>query len=169
MVFPNPEVNINFNNGCIIFNTTDTLDAGDFYSEYLWDDGSINRFRIIDSYGEYSVTVTDTNGCSASGNIKVKQCPGKLWIPNAFTPNSDGKNDNFKIFGSLEGVSKFKLSIFDKWGKLLYSTDDIYEGWDGKSNGQLCPAGVYIWIIYYTEQGTGEGEKTLKGNVTLLR
>ncbi|MCD6112323.1 MAG: gliding motility-associated C-terminal domain-containing protein [Bacteroidales bacterium] len=169
MVFPNPEVNINFNNGCIIFNTTDTLDAGDFYSEYLWDDGSINRFRIIDSYGEYSVTVTDTNGCSASGNIKVKQCPGKLWIPNAFTPNSDGKNDNFKIFGSLEGVSKFKLSIFDKWGKLLYSTDNIYEGWDGKSNGQLCPAGVYIWVIYYTEQGTGEGEKTLKGHVTLLR
>lgn len=169
IVFPNPEVNIVFNNDCIIFNTNDTLDAGDFYSEYLWDDGSINRFRIFDSYGEYSVTVTDTNGCSGSGNIEVSQCPGQLWVPNAFTPNSDGKNDIFKIFGSLEGVSDFELNIFDKWGKLLATTDDIYEGWDGKTNEEYCPSGVYIWVIYYKELGTGEGKKTLKGHLTLLR
>jgi gliding motility-associated-like protein len=89
-------------------------------------------------------------------------------IPNAFTPNGDGKNDSFRIIGvQSENIIKFNFMIYDRWGQLIFSTNDINQAWDGKRNGQVCPAGVYVWEIFY-EDGKKK-QVTNKGTVMLIR
>ncbi len=93
--------------------------------------------------------------------------PYELWIPNAFTPGTDDKlNEVFKAYGI--GVSQFKLSVFDRWGNSIFETHDLLKGWDGTLKGELCPSGVYIYII--TAAGFKPGNRTYKaGQVSLIR
>jgi len=90
------------------------------------------------------------------------------YIPNAFTPNGDGLNDNFRIVGlPPENITRFNMQIFNRWGQVVFSTSNILEAWDGKMAGEICPEGDYVWIIYYEDDKkvrTGN-----KGIVTLLR
>jgi gliding motility-associated-like protein len=73
-------------------------------------------------------------------------------VPNAFTPNGDGLNDQFRIFGTPpENITKYNFQIFDRWGQRIFSTTNIEEGWDGTSKGQYCPPGVYVWEIFYED------------------
>jgi gliding motility-associated-like protein len=89
-------------------------------------------------------------------------------IPNAFTPNGDGKNDEFKIYGTLsENIIKFNFQIFDRWGQMIFNTNDIEQGWDGKSKGQYCPPGIYVWEIFY--ETSKKTRVTNKGTVMLIR
>lgn len=71
-----------------------------------------------------------------------------LEIPNAFTPNQDNKNDLFKI-GYNFPPEQYKITIFDRWGNLVFETQDIKTSWDGKRNGEYCSAGVYYYVIQY--------------------
>ncbi len=90
------------------------------------------------------------------------------FIPNAFTPNGDGLNDHFRIIGILpENITKFNLQIFNRWGQVVFTSSNILNDWDGTLKGELCPEGVYPWIMYYED-----GKKikvTNKGIVTLVR
>jgi len=89
-------------------------------------------------------------------------------IPNAFTPNGDGKNDYFRIFGTPpENITKYNFQIYDRWGQRIFSTTNIEEGWDGTSKGQYCPAGVYVWEIFYED--SKKTRVTNRGTVMLIR
>lgn len=89
-------------------------------------------------------------------------------IPNAFTPNGDGLNDIFRIIGiPKENITQFNFQVYDRWGQLIFSTNDILEGWDGRFKGELCPVGVYVWVIYYEDNK--KIKTTNKGTVTLVR
>ena len=89
-----------------------------------------------------------------------------ILIPNAFTPNGDGKNDKFKLINvSREQLLEFK--IFNRWGTVMFSSTDPEEGWDGRYRNQEQPVGVYgygIRIRY--EDGVIE---TYRGTITLIR
>lgn len=89
-----------------------------------------------------------------------------ILIPNAFTPNGDGKNDQFKLINvSREQLLEFK--IFNRWGTVMFSSTDPEEGWDGRYRNQEQPVGVYgygIRIRY--EDGVIE---TYRGTITLIR
>ncbi|HZX61787.1 MAG TPA: gliding motility-associated C-terminal domain-containing protein [Bacteroidales bacterium] len=88
-------------------------------------------------------------------------------IPNAFTPNGDGLNDYFRIIGTpTENITKYNFRIFNRWGQMVFNTNNIEEAWDGKSNGQYCPAGVYVWEIFYED--SKKTRVTNKGTVMLL-
>jgi len=91
------------------------------------------------------------------------------FMPNAFTPNGDGKNDEFIGKGYLEGFKGFEMNIWNRWGEQVYSSDDPYRGWNGRkeNNGQMSPQGVYVWELRYI--GRRGGNESLKGHVTLLR
>lgn len=97
----------------------------------------------------YQVTVTDSIGCTASANITVT-VQQQAFIPNLFTPNQDGTNDQLKIYG-LSQVKKFSFSIINREGNTVYSTTDAAEatqhGWDGSVKGILQPGGVYYWKV----------------------
>ena len=92
-----------------------------------------------------------------------------LFMPNAFTPNNDGKNDVFKGKGFLDGISNYQLNIFNRWGQLIFEATDPNEGWNGQvdNSGALSPLGVYVYRASYI--GPRGEERILEGHVTLIR
>lgn len=91
------------------------------------------------------------------------------FMPNAFTPNGDGNNDEFKGKGYLEGLKDFEMSIFNRWGEQVFNSDDPFSSWNGRKNnqGEEAPQGVYVWQIRYI--GPRGDNESIKGHVTLLR
>jgi gliding motility-associated-like protein len=89
-------------------------------------------------------------------------------IPNAFTPNNDGLNDSFRILGlPPENITQFNLQIFDRWGQVVFETNNIEAAWDGTYKGKPCPAEVYTWVIYY--ETSKKTKLSNKGQVMLIR
>lgn len=90
-----------------------------------------------------------------------------FFVPNSFTPNGDGNNETF--MPKAVGVKKFQMDIFDRWGQLLYSTNDIEKGWDGKTKkgGDVLSADVYVYKITVT-QSSGKPKQYI-GHVTLIK
>lgn len=93
----------------------------------------------------YKTTLIDENGCTASDSMFVFVIPEKkILIPNAFTPNGDGKNDVFYVY--TRGVKEFLLQVYNKWGNLIFESTDINSGWDGAGFQGESPVGTYIYI-----------------------
>jgi gliding motility-associated-like protein len=135
---------------------------------YLWDNGLIYSDRIFDTAGKYSVTVY--NNCSQDKNefiLNYKECPCDVWTPNAFTPNNDGLNDQFKPLVQCN-VQDYEFKIFHRWGGLVFSSKEKEKGWNGKSNQTDAAAGVYVWMIQYKNPNSGQSFVE-KGTVTLIR
>ena len=90
------------------------------------------------------------------------------YMPNAFTPNGDGNNDDFKIVGlPPENITEFNIQIFNRWGQIVFATNDILHSWDGTFNGEICPEGDYTWVIFYEDNK--KTKTSNKGTLTLLR
>jgi gliding motility-associated-like protein len=144
------------------------LDPGN-YSDYLWQDGSSNSFLNITYDGTFSVEVTDAHGCTGEDTVTLREiCPTNIYVPNAFSPNDDGINDTFGAFGT--DILFMKLTIFNRWGDLLFETNDQKEHWDGKFNGDVLNSGAYVWQLQfegYRKDGTTYTQ-TLSGAIYLL-
>jgi gliding motility-associated-like protein len=91
-----------------------------------------------------------------------------LFIADAFTPNGDGTNEFFKGLGYTRYINRFEMQIYNRWGELIFETDDIDASWDGTNqrNGRLAPAGVYLYVINFTGL---RGDEQLTGYVTLIQ
>ena len=85
--------------------------------------------------------------------------------PNAFTPNGDGLNDVFEIKGV--GINEYLLQVYSRWGELIYESKNLEDQWDGKFNGELVPAGTYVYTINYKSMLNRDYNK--KGSVTVVR
>lgn len=110
--------------------------------------------------------VTSPYGCVEKDSVRVN-VRGLIYVPNAFTPDGDGLNDIFKARGT--DISSFEMEIYNRWGELVFRSDDIDRGWNGslRGNAYYCPPDVYQYRIVATEH---EGKVfELKGHVTLLR
>jgi len=118
----------------------------------------------------YTYKTTDTNGCEGIDTlliiVKDVICEDPyVFVPNAFTPNGDGKNDILYVRGNV--LEKIDFAIYDRWGEKLFETKDKNIGWDGTFRGKPCNPGVYVYYLNATCIG---GEKYHhKGNVTLIR
>ena len=89
-----------------------------------------------------------------------------VYVPTAFTPNQDGKNDQFKVIAA-DNYKRFKLQVYNRWGQVMFETTDINKGWDGRFKDAVQPSDVYI---YYFELITASNKKiTKKGTLTLIR
>ena len=108
----------------------------------------------------------DALGCIGSSSVFIKLFKGPaFYIPNAFTPNGDGLNDVFRaIAPGIRQMIYFR--IYDRWGKLMFDTQSILKGWDGKYGGTPQPTAVYVWIIKGVDI-TGKAIEQ-KGTVTLI-
>ncbi len=109
------------------------------------------------------LTVTDANGCvgSTSKNIEVFQ---EIVVPNVITPNGDGTNDLFEI--KANGLKSYDLVIVDRWGIEVFSTNDISQSWDGKTNGTQVVDGVYFYML---KVSTNAKEFSFQGNVSVYK
>ncbi len=115
----------------------------------------------------YTVEMTDGDGCKTSTEVVVDvNDKHKLYyIPNAFSPNNDGLNDVFYVYG--KAVSNMTLVIYDRWGEKMFESKDLSFGWNGVHKGELMPSGVFV---YYAEIYFENGDRVEeKGSITLLR
>jgi gliding motility-associated-like protein len=106
--------------------------------------------------GSNTVTliVTNSYGCVSTVTEVVEVIDDFVfYAPNAFTPNGDGVNDIFLPKGIGYDINSFSLMIFDRWGNLIYTTDDYNEGWDGKANhgSEMAQIDVYVWKVSLTD------------------
>ena len=134
---------------------------------------TVYEFDKIYTYadtGSYVITqlLSNAYGCSDTAYINVRVDLGfKVFIPSCFTPNDDGVNDRFQVYG--EDIRDFSITIFNRWGQLLYSSYDMENGWDGKTrlNENIIQGGSYIYNIKLKDRyGL---DYTYKGEVTVLR
>jgi gliding motility-associated-like protein len=159
----------------IMYGKTLTLDAsGTPNATYLWQDGSTSSTYLVSDSGIYSVTVSNLCGFKKD-SIKVtiyfppEDLECFVMAPNAFTPNGDELNDVFRPVLQCPAES-YSLKIFNRWGQMIFETDEPSEGWDGTDNGKFVEHGTYAWTIYYKYTGVlHPGERTVKGLVNLIR
>ncbi|MGZ4053687.1 MAG: T9SS type B sorting domain-containing protein [Bacteroidia bacterium] len=156
---------------------------------YTWNPGTSLSCSTCDSTFAspsqttvYCVTVANAAGCIDSACITVKiqlPCPSNrtMSMPNAFSPNGDGVNDQFCLEGWSDCISEFEILIFDRWGAKIYESKDPGFCWDGIYHGKLLDPAVYVYFIkatYETEGSSpaapkGKIDVTKKGNISLVR
>ena len=123
-----------------------------------------------DDPGSYDVEqkVINQYGC-ADSITKLAKIEGKhqVFIPNAFTPDGDGKNDIFRPKGEGIATEKYHLRIYDRWGKLMFESKKPEQGWDGKVNGEPVPSGIYVYEVRVKNDYTGR-VRTRRGHLNLL-
>ncbi|MBK9175389.1 MAG: PKD domain-containing protein [Flavobacteriales bacterium] len=155
--------------------------------QFTWDfgDGTIsNAFNPTHYYqqaGTFDVTLIANNEWNCPDTFTVvgattAEVSGDLVFPNAFTPNSSGPTDgsydplsfdNDHFFPMYEGVEKYRLEIFNRWGELVFVSEDVRRGWDGWYKGVPAKQDVYVWKCQATFSDGRDA--VLKGDVTLLR
>ncbi|MCX6181399.1 MAG: gliding motility-associated C-terminal domain-containing protein [Bacteroidetes bacterium] len=146
------------------------LDATTDANKYLWFDGSTSPIYYAEKEGVYNVQLISSYGCITYDSIYVDElCTPVLYVPNAFTPNNDGKNDAF-FAQSSDDLLEYDLKIFDRWGELLFETNDINDGWDGIYRGNLAQIDVYVWKIDYKFKSMhGAKRDVMYGHVSLIK
>ncbi len=109
----------------------------------------------------------DSNGCFDEYNMNLEVVGSQIlvWVPSAFTPNDDDKNDYWQIH--YQGIKSIEWYLYDRWGNLIFQSQDPNYQWDGKMNGKPCPEGVYTYLIWAKD--FQEKKKKYMGTVTLIR
>jgi gliding motility-associated-like protein len=122
--------------------------------QYLWDfgDGNFsdeaNPLHTFDGLSDYTVSLQVTNeiGCTNTAYTLING-PVILYVPNAFTPNNDGINDVFRVYGN--GIMRYEITIFNRWGEKVFQSNDINQVWDGSHKGgdYYVPNDIYHYVI----------------------
>jgi gliding motility-associated-like protein len=139
---------------------------------WIWDMGDGTRYRndeVRHSYldlEEHWVTlnIVTPNGCYGNDSLLLRP-PAHIYFPNAFSPDGDGWNEVFGPDGHY--ITHFEMQIFNRWGELIYSTNDILAPWDGTYGGSPAPTGVYVYK--YRAEGHYFPPVDGMGHLTLLR
>ncbi|WP_207511781.1 gliding motility-associated C-terminal domain-containing protein [Longitalea luteola] len=136
---------------------------------FLWSDHSTNPSITINQPGLYWLQAKDMNGCTVrdSLNLLTKTCPPRgIYMPNAFTPDNNGKNDILKpvIYGKIK---KYQFRVFNRYGQMVFNTSNPAQGWDGRVNTNLPNAGVYVWSCSFELEGAKPVIE--KGTVVLIK
>jgi gliding motility-associated-like protein len=164
-VRPKPYVNIG-NDTTVCLNESIVLSARNTTANsYLWSTGETSKTIKINTAGQYSVAVTENN-CTVKDSVTVEwgNCP--FFIPNAFTPNKDGHNDYFGILNNTN-FQELSIKIYNRYGEVIFSTNNITEKWDGTYKGKAMPVGAYSWsVVYINNRGY---TKWLNGSVLIIR
>ncbi|MCB0769423.1 MAG: PKD domain-containing protein [Flavobacteriales bacterium] len=156
-------------------------------TQYQWDFGDgntsseMNPVHYYQQAGEFDVQLISNNAWNCPDTFMLPSAvtalaAGDLQFPNAFTPGNSGPTDgvydprsfdNDFFYPLYQGVEDYKLEIFNRWGELMFVSEDVKVGWDGYYRGQPAKQDVYVWKAYAK---FSDGEETvLKGDVTLLR
>jgi gliding motility-associated-like protein len=169
-LFPNPIVNLGPDTS-LCLSEMPTLDAGAGMISYLWNTGATSQKIIGYDSGLYWVKVKDLEGCvnrdSVNLNKRKDAFPSIIFMPNAFTPNGDGRNDMYPMNQYMVKGSLYNVKLFNRWGEKIAEFTNPDMNWDGNINGKPASEGVYIFIAYWI--GCDNEKRSLQGNFTLLR
>jgi len=148
------------------------IDAGNPLSTHQWSTGGTEQYILAGAYGWYFVSMTNQFDCSRTDSAEVREfCPPSIYVPNTFTPNGDGINDIWSVSG--KNIGAFEMVIFDRWGGVIFRSEDVNVGWDGTINGEPAKNDVYAWRMTYRfierTDGTLGFEQNQLGHITVLR
>ncbi|MFZ1371262.1 MAG: gliding motility-associated C-terminal domain-containing protein [Ferruginibacter sp.] len=162
---PKPTVGLGADTGICRYKPVVLSTASSNYDSYLWSTGETTPTILVNQAGTYSVTVLQ-NSCEATDSIRVSPGDCDVYIPSAFTPNGDNVNETFGII-DIVAVQYFSMQIYNKWGQLIFISNDIAKKWDGTYKGKQVPNGAYIWMMTYVNRS---GRKFYEqGTVMLIR
>lgn len=138
---------------------------------YLWNLTPASIDKRIDNlrFGYYAVEVTDAQGCTISDSVYIEPgpCCEEIFIPNAFSPNNDGKNDIWRVT-TAAGIELIQLEVYDRWGNRVWGTTDPLQGWDGNFKGKKMDMETYFYILRYL--CLADGQKHMKkGDVIIVK
>ncbi len=152
----------------------EVLNAGGQNINYLWNNGDQSQYINVDTPGVYTLIVD--NLCETithQFNIEMIDDGREdfLFVPNVFSPNDDGFNDEFQVFvGSGVEVLSFEMHVFDRWGNALYEFENAFDSWNGAFRSKAMDEGVYVWYYEARVLTCGrELELFDKGDVTIVR
>ncbi len=117
----------------------------------------------------YQIQITNEVGCAASSVVTVSVEPDHtVFIPNVFTPNNDGNNDVFEIYGKLKGLVYLEVQVFNRWGEKVFESQDHHFKWDGTYQGVMQNPSVFVWQLKLVWLD-GHMEELRNGTVTLIK
>lgn len=133
---------------------------------YLWSTGATTQNIMVSEGGTYSVTAVK-DGCTNTGENTINdECPFNIYLPNCITPtNEDGINDVFCL-PTVKDIAEFHIYIYDRWGKLVYSSDDPHFFWNGTINGELKSNASYVYRIDLMTEGAEK--RVIKGELFVM-
>jgi len=143
-------------------------------TSYIWyfGDGDssalTNPTHAYNEEGNYLITLIAISpyNCNDTVYYSIEIKSDNFFAPNSFTPGEDGKNDLWHIIG-LEDSEDFELTIFNRWGEIVFESTDPEDKWEGNHNGTTCPSGVYVWKLTFKSEGTKISDQT--GYIHLIR
>ncbi len=145
--------------------------------KYYWDLGNSNASTLFEPEikytieGDYTIQLvaTSADGCNDTATRHYYYMPG-LWLPNAFAPDGDGENDIFRPVTQRNSLKPYQLTIYNRWGQLVFTSNEPEIGWDGTCNSEPCQVGLYSYFIQYREEKI-ESAQTIsqRGTVMLIR
>ena len=140
--------------------------ANPAFKAYEWSTGEFTSSIIADIQGQYWVKAIDTNQCLSYDTVQVDISGCVLFIPNAFSPDGDNVNDVFNVV--TDDAEAYELTIFDRWGEMVFTSTNPTKGWDGKIGNKVAKADVYQYMLRYTSIVTRKDVLKI-GVVNLIR
>ena len=146
------------------YDSTNTMIGNDYVQNPTY-----NFSGIIEQQYYIQLYVENQNGCSDTVyGTQIVEGEYAFFLPNSFTPNGDGVNDEFYPVGDKVSVENYSFKVFNRWGEMVFSTDEFGTGWDGTYQSSQVSTDAYIWKIDLVDASTGE-EKSFNGYVLLTR
>jgi gliding motility-associated-like protein len=161
----------------VLRSTISITDASISTTSWLWDFGDRNtspspnpQEHTYADTGTYKIRLIVTNSLCKDSTSEIVRItlPTTLYVPNTFSPNGDGVNDVFKAEG--DGITKFEMMVYDRWGQMVFYSTDINKGWDGKVNGgsEVSVLDTYVYVINITAFAN-KHDYTYRGTVNLIK
>lgn len=138
-------------------------------AEAHWSTGMTGAVCDVFTPGPYTVTVSSPGHCPTSATMEVvNTCAEGVYVPNAFSPDLDGRNEIWQPVNLGNSAARMHLRVFDRWGSVVLDQHAPDPAWDGTLNGAPAPAGLYVWRLDIRDEGIAH-DLTITGHVTLLR
>lgn len=158
---------INNSNGSAIVNVM----GGSGGYTYIWSTSPVQTTVTATdlSAGDYQVIVNSPGACADTADINIPidlSCVG-VYFPNAFSPNGDGSNDLFGPLGSLSSLTNYTLSVYNRWGQRVFTSNNPFQKWDGRLLEKMNSNNLFIWYAVYDLPG--QGRVLRKGTIALVR
>jgi gliding motility-associated-like protein len=160
---------INLTKDTFICISSITLEVTNPNGTLTWFNGSHLNQVSVSGPGTYSVSINDS-GCVNTKSVIVTQMPGinSLVVPNIFTPNGDGLNDFFELSNAAISIKEF--TIYNRWGKLVYSISNSSVKWDGKQNASIVDDDTYFWVATFNDLcDSSKKDSKQRGFITLVK
>jgi gliding motility-associated-like protein len=134
----------------------------------VWHDFHTDTFTMVRTGGIYWAKAYNECG-EAIDSVKItsEDCECYDYIPNVFTPNGDGLNENFGFQSNCIPSNYYNLKIFSRWGDVLFESSDYKEKWDGTYKGKVCPTGVYSYILQ-VQYKYDKGKRTISRRIKII-